>query len=287
MSTHKKPLALVTGATSGIGLAGAKELAKRNYQLVLAVRSKERGKQAKAEIESETPEAEVSLLHCNLSSFQSITEATGEFKSQYDRLDVLINNAGIWKTNRELTEDGIELHFGVNHLAPFLMTLQLLLLMKESTPSRVVTTSSRAHESAVLKLDDLEGSERFRSYQAYGQSKLCNILFTRKLAEKFSGTGITANCFHPGVVKTNLFSDFPLAGLLEMIAGLFMISPEKGAETLVYLADSEEVDGVSGEYFVKKRVKRPNKAARDSENADRLWEISMDYVSNYLPKTDF
>ena len=275
---------LITGATSGIGLAAAEELAGYGAHLILTTRDWDRGRQAKDQIRAAHPQAKVDLLECNLSSFASIYEAAQTYRSRYGQLHLLINNAGIWNTEFEETTDGIESNFAVNHLAPFLLTLWLVDLLKEQPHARIVNTSSRAHASATLRFDDLETRNRFKHYQAYGQSKMANILFTQQLKEKLKNSGVTANSFHPGVVRTNLFKDFPFKGAIEAIGGVFMVSPEQGAETLVYLATSPDVENLSGRYFVKKKVRRPKKEATDPNNAEILWNKSLEYVKRYLPE---
>ena len=275
---------LITGATSGIGLAAAKELAGYGAHLILTTRDWERGQDAKEQILAAHPEVAVDLLECNLSSFDSIYKAAQSYRQSYGELHLLINNAGIWNTEFEETANGIESNFAVNHLSPFLLTLWLADLLKEQPHARIINTSSRAHASATLRFDDLETRNRFKHYQAYGQSKMANILFTQQLDEKLKGTGVTANSFHPGVVRTNLFKDFPFKGAIEAIGGGFMVSPEQGAETLVYLATSPDIEDLSGRYLVKKKVRKPKKEAIDPNNAEILWNKSLEYVKAYLPE---
>jgi NAD(P)-dependent dehydrogenase (short-subunit alcohol dehydrogenase family) len=189
-------------------------------------------------------------------------------------VDVLINNAGAIYATRQFTQDGVELTWAVNHLAPFALTTLLLDLLKASAPARVITTSSGAHYNAQIPFDDLRADRAYpgMGFGRYGESKLANILFTAELARRLEGTGVTANCFHPGFVDTGFnHNNGGLMGVAMWVAGFFARKPEKGAETLVWLADSPEVSQVSGAYFVDKRQVRPSPAARDMDQARRLW----------------
>ncbi len=271
----KGKTALITGATSGIGRISAKELARQGMQLVLPVRDMEKGEALKGEIESENKGARVDVMHCDLASMESIRDFAAAFKKKYKQLHVLLNNAGLWEVKRKLSKDGIEMNFAVNHLAPFLLTNLLLEVIRASAPARIVNVSSTAHKQTRMRFDDLEGNGRWSSLQTYAQGKLANIFFTRELARRLEGSGVTVNALHPGVVRTRLFDKMP--GPFRKLFGLFMISPEKGAQTSIYLATSPEVEGVSGEYFIKKKVARTSKHARDMEVARRLWEVSEAY----------
>jgi NAD(P)-dependent dehydrogenase (short-subunit alcohol dehydrogenase family) len=200
-----------------------------------------------------------------------------EILQRYPRVEVLINNAGAMFDRRQLSEDGIELTWAVNHLAPFLLTTLLVERLEASAPARVITTASGAHHGAQIPFDDLQAEGRYvrMGYGRYGESKLANILFTRELARRLQGTGVTANCFHPGFVGTNFGRNNGLLLRIGMTIGhLFARSPEKGAETLVWLADSADVSQISGAYFMDKRERRPSHAARDDDAARRLWAIS-------------
>ncbi|MFP4289843.1 MAG: SDR family oxidoreductase [Bacteroidales bacterium] len=267
---------ILTGATSGIGRETAKALAARGYILVLPIRDSLKGDTLKDEILEQTPEAIPDIRHCNLASLDSVREFSAGFLKDYDRLDVLINNAGIWENKRNESEDGIERNFAVNHLAPFLLTLSLLDILKNSAPARIVNVSSEAHRQGKMNFEDLEYKEKFSGFGSYAQSKLANILFTKNLSRKLKGTGVTVNCLHPGVVSTNLFNKMP--DILLSIFKLFMISPEKGAQTSIYLATSPDVEGVSGEYFAKSKKKKPASQALRQDTADKLWSISEKYV---------
>jgi NAD(P)-dependent dehydrogenase (short-subunit alcohol dehydrogenase family) len=280
-ATMKNIACLITGATNGIGKATAIELAARGATIAFTARNKELGEATKQEIISRTGNTSVEMLFCDLSSFISIIQCCNDVKARYSALHVLVNNAGVWENQRRLSRDGVEMTFAVNHLAPFLMTNLLLDLLQSSAtvhaPSRIVTVSSEAHRSATMNFDDLEGKASFSSLKAYAQSKLANILFTRQLARRLDAAVVTANCLHPGVVSTNLFKNFP--SIVQRLIGMFMLSPEKGAATSVYLASAPAVQTVSGKYFKNKKIVQPSKYACDDVSAERLWEISRQYVN--------
>lgn len=266
-------ICLVTGATAGLGRAAARALGGRGATVVLVARSPERGEAVRAEIEQAGGRAEVLLA--DLASLCQVREAAAEFARRFDRLDVLVNNAAVYTRERTLTEDGFETQLAVNHLAPFLLTHLLLPLLRRSAPSRVVTVSSEAHQGASLRWDDLNGERGYNGVRAYAQSKLANLLFTFELARRLEGTGVTANAVHPGVVGTELlFGGWAPLRLLRP----FLRTPEKGADTLVYLAASPEAAGVSGGYFKDRRPLRASRRARDPEAARRLWEVSRGMV---------
>lgn len=267
---------LVTGANAGIGKATAEELARRGGSVVMVCRSPERGEAAREEIRAATGNDGVDLLIADLSSRRQVRGLADEVGERYDRLDVLVNNAGVITKERRLTEDGFEWQFAVNHLAPFLLTNLLRPLLASSAPSRVVNVASKAHRGASLDFEDLQMErEEYRPLKAYGRSKLANLLFTLELARRLEGTGVTANALHPGVVSTKLL--FTAARVTRFLSFLFR-SPERGARTSVYLATSPEVDGVTGQYFVDGRPREPSPEARDPDRARRLWEESRRLV---------
>jgi NAD(P)-dependent dehydrogenase (short-subunit alcohol dehydrogenase family) len=267
---------IITGATSGIGKETAKSLAAKGATVVLPIRDSMKGDILKDEILEQTPDAKIDLIHCNLASFDSIREFVKQFKNKYKNLHVLVNNAGIWESKRNLSEDGVELNFAVNNLAPFLLTNLLLDVMKNSSPARIVNVSSEAHRTGKINFADIEMEKNFSGYKSYSQSKLANILFTKKLSQVLKGSGVTVNCLHPGVVATGLFDKMPR--LLTGLAKSFMLSPAKGAETTIYLATSPEVEKISGEYFVKKKPKKPANEALRQDVANKLWDLSEKYV---------
>ncbi len=209
---------------------------------------------------------------CDLSSQADIRRFADEFKATHDRLDVLINNAGLYLRKRETTVAGIEMTFAVNHLAYFLLTNLLLDLLKRSAPSRIVNVSSDAHKHGHINFDDLQGERGYSGVKAYCHSKLANVLFTRELAGRLAGTNVTANCLHPGAVATSIFRALPKP--IEAIIKLLTTSPEKGAQTSIYLAGSPDVEGVTGKYFVRSAEARTSAEAQDDEVAARLWAES-------------
>ena len=268
--------ALLTGATSGIGLAAAIELARRGAKLAIVARSRERAEEAVRRIKAATPGATVDVLEADLASQSSVRQLAAEALERYPKLDVLVNNAGAINTQRQLTDGGVELTWAVNHLAPFLLTTLLEDRLKASAPARVITTSSNAHQGAHVPFDDLaaERSYGLQGFERYGQSKLANILFTLELARRLEGTGVTAYCFHPGLVNTGFNrNNGPFMNLGMFLVKPFSRSPEKGAETLVWLADSADA-GPSGAYFTDLKPIKPSAAGQDAEAARRLWEVS-------------
>jgi NAD(P)-dependent dehydrogenase (short-subunit alcohol dehydrogenase family) len=266
---------VVTGANSGIGMEIARGLAAEGSRVLMVARDRERGEAARAEISRSTENHAVELVICDLASQRQVRKLSATIIDRCDRLDVLVNGAGLTLGDRILTEDGIETVFAVNHLAPFLLTNLLLERLKASKPSRIVTVASDAHRGAKIDFDDPNGEHSFSAWQAYGQSKLGNILFTRELARRLRGTGMTATCLHPGVVRSGFGRQGPrFIRVYFKIAGLFLLSPKKGADTAIWLASSPEVEGASGGYYEKRRLTNPSLAARDPEAATRLWELS-------------
>ena len=274
-SSMKGKVILITGGTSGIGKAAAVVLASMGAEVVVVGRNKERGERAADEIRRESGNEKVSLMVADLSVQADVRRLAEEFKERYDRLDVLVNNAGLVQSKRTETPDGIETQLAINHLAPFLLTNLLLDLLKASAPSRIVTVSSDAHRWAKLDLDDLQSSKRYRGMQVYGTTKLANILFTRELSERLEGTGMTANAMHPGGVNTNFGNNQrgPMSLLFRAFKP-FMRTPEQGADTLIYLASSPEVEGMTGKYLADRKVKVASDAAYDETLQKKLWEAS-------------
>ncbi|MEK6301882.1 MAG: SDR family oxidoreductase [Acidobacteriota bacterium] len=263
---------LVTGANSGIGKSTAHALAMMNATVVMVCRDRRRAEPVRDEIKSATGNQNVELMICDLSSQADIRRFAAEFISSHSRLDVLINNAGVVVRQRSLTEDGIETTFAVNHLGYFLLTNLLLDLLKQSAPSRIVNVSSAAHAYGKIDFDDLQGEKKYGGFSAYANSKLANVLFTYELARRLDGTGVAVNCLHPGTIATGLFRNLPKP--IEALIKLVTFSPDKGAETSVYLASSPAVEGVTGQYFAKKRERQTSSASRNEESARRLWEVS-------------
>jgi retinol dehydrogenase 12 len=266
---------MVTGATAGIGLVAASELARRGARVIGVGRSQERCAEAARLIRDQTSGASVEFLVADLSSQSEIRRLAQGVKASTARLDVLLNNAGGIYLNRQETSDGIERTFALNHLAYFLLTNLLLDLIKASAPARIINVSSGAHQGIKINFDDLQAKTKYSGWRAYQQSKLANILFTRELARQLAGTGVTANALHPGFVNTKIFrADGFIGWLLRRSADLFAISPEEGAKTSVYLATSPEVEDVTGKYFVKQQIASSSAASQDDAAARRLWEVS-------------
>ena len=267
-------VALVTGANSGIGKATAQELARMGARVVMVSRSEERGRAAQEEIRRNSGNGAVELLLADLASQAQIRNLAQEFNDRYDRLDILVNNAGVILQSRTLTEDGIETTFAVNHLAAFLLTNLLSNKLREGDGARVVTVSSEGHRWGGIDFDDINGDRKYRAFRAYGQSKLANILFTSGLAERMQGTGVTANCFHPGGVRTNFGQNGGPGAILFTLMSPFLRSPEEGADTGVYLAASHEVEGMTGKYLADRRLKAPSQEAYNKDVQERLWLVS-------------
>ena len=269
-------ICLVTGANAGIGKAAALGLARRGATVVLLCRSEARGAAARTEIERGGGEAPVHLLAADLASMRQIRRVAEEYLQRFGRLDVLVNNAGVlaWR-ERRVSEDGLELTFAVNHLAPFLLTGLLLDRLRTSAPSRVVTVSSGAHRRVELDFDDLQNERGYDPFDVYSQSKLANVYFTYELARRLEGTGVTANCLHPGVVSTALFRDMKWWQRVALFLGRpFLLSPERGADTAVHLAADPGVAAVTGHYFEKRKSVKSSPVSYDPDLARRLWELS-------------
>ena len=267
---------LITGGTNGIGLAAAQMLAARGANVAIVGRNEGRTQAAAARIRAVAAAGvAVGTFIADLSSQAAVRKLAAEVRSRYPRLDVLVNNAGAMYTTRQLTADGIEQTWAVNHLAPFLLTTLLLDRLEASAPARIVTTASDAHRGAQLPLEDLNAEHSYRGFGRYGQTKLANILFTLELARRLEGSGVTANCFHPGLVASGFNRNNGLLMSLAMtVLAPVSRSSEKGAETLVWLATSPQVAQTSGAYFVDERPAMPSPAGQDREAAQRLWDIS-------------
>ncbi|HWW29770.1 MAG TPA: SDR family oxidoreductase [Steroidobacteraceae bacterium] len=263
---------VVTGATSGIGEVAARRLAGMGARIVLVARDKARGEAALAGLRSGGAGNSHSIHYGDLSRISEMKRVAQEISAAQPRIDVLINNAGAMFGSRQLTEDNLERTFAINHMAYFVLTQGLRERLLASAPARIVNTASAAHQGAKLDFDDLQAAHGFSPMRAYGRSKLCNILFTRELARRLSGKGVTANCLHPGFVATR-FGDGSggiLSGVVR-VAKLFAISPQQGAQTIVYLASAPEVANVSGGYYYKCLPAQPTTEARNDEDAKRLW----------------
>ena len=268
---------LITGATSGIGLVTAETLAARGARVLVVGRDEARVSGLVSRLNSGNEGARHTGFVADLTSQADLHRLAKEVGQSTDRLDVLVNNAGVMTFERQLTVDGWEYTFALNHLAYFTLTQLLLPLLRVPECARVVSVASDAHRSvAGLRFDDLHGAKRYGGWRAYCQSKLANILFTRELARRLKGTRVTANSLHPGFVQTRFFRKPGFRWwLMGLGANLIAISPEKGAATSIYLASSAEVAGAHGRYFTKCRAVEPSRAARDDEAAARLWDVSQ------------
>ncbi|WP_307410935.1 SDR family oxidoreductase [Neobacillus ginsengisoli] len=266
---------LVTGASQGIGKATAIALAKMKATVIMVSFDQGRGEAALKEIKSMSGNENIELLLADLSSRQSIRQLADRFKQKYTRLDVLVNNAGVMKWKQEFTTDGFESTFAINHLASFLLTNLLLDLLKASAPARILNVSSSAQAMGKIEFDDLDSRKKYSGIKAYSQSKLANVLFTYELDRILQGTGVTVNCLHPGVVRTNFGNTgslfFKISGTLMKP---FMLPPDKGAETSIFLASSPQVEGISAKYFVKKKAVNSSPISYDEMTAKKLWEVS-------------
>lgn len=265
---------VITGATSGIGLVAAQRLAAMGARIVMVARDKGRAEAALAGLPKSAGGAHT-VHYADLTRLSEMKRVAGEIATAEPKIDVLMNNAGALFGSRIVTEDGLETTFALNHMSYFVVAHGLRERLVSTKGARVVNTASDAHEGAKLDFNDLQSANGYRGFKVYSRSKLCNILFTRELARRLQGTGVTANSLHPGFVNTR-FGD-ESGGMLSVgvrIAKNFAISVDKGAETMVYLASSNEVANVSGAYFYKCKAATPSKEAQDDQAAARLWEES-------------
>jgi NAD(P)-dependent dehydrogenase (short-subunit alcohol dehydrogenase family) len=280
----KGKIVVITGATSGIGQVTAENLAGMGARIIQIARDRARGEEALKRLREHAPDAAHSIYYADLLRLSEMKRVAVEIAAAEPRVDVLINNAGAIFTSRQLTEDGLEYTFALNHMSYFVLTHGLRERLIAAAPSRVVNTSSDAHKGAALDFDDLQSAKAYgasfwnslrsggASFKVYGRSKLCNILFTREFAQRLAGTGVTANSLHPGFVATR-FGD-QTSGMMSFTIGIakrFAISPQQGAETLTYLASSPEVTTATGQYFYKCHPVAPTRAAQDGATAKRLW----------------
>jgi NAD(P)-dependent dehydrogenase (short-subunit alcohol dehydrogenase family) len=267
---------VMTGATSGIGQVAAEKLAAMGARIVQVARSQSRGEAAMASLRQLGHGVEHRIFYADLSRLSEMKRVALEIAQSQPRIDVLVNNAGALFGSRHETEDGLERTFALNHLSYFVLTLGLRERLLASAPARIVNTSSDAHRGNRLDFDDLQSARKFKGFAAYGRTKLANILFTRELARRLAGTSVTANAFHPGFVATRFGDESGgfLSYGIRFAKKLFGLTPEQGAETLIYLAASPEVEGVTGRYFCRCRPSTPTREAQDDASARRLWAES-------------
>ena len=281
MSTLTNKLALVTGANSGMGMATAAALADKGAHVVMLCRDKKRGTEA-FRILSKKSNRKLDLMFCDLGDFASIRAFADEFRKKYEKLDILVNNAGFISLDRQMTKDGLERQFGVNHIGHFLLTMKLLNLIP--TGGRIVNVASGAHKVGKIHFEDINLKKGFNVVKAYAQSKLANVLFTRELARRLKSRGITVNCCHPGAVATNIGVSRDTGfgkTLMRMLKPVFQ-TPEQGARTAIYLASSKEVEGISGQYFYKCKIARSSKSSKDMELARKLFWYSEKIVGEII-----
>lgn len=277
MSTLNGKIALVTGANSGMGMATAATLADMGAVVVMLCRNEKRGIEA-LDILSEKPDRKLELMLCDLGDFSSINTFAHTFRSKYKHLDILINNAGFISLDRQLTKDGLERQFGVNHIGHFLLTMKIIDLF--SNGGRIVNVASGAHKTGNIHFEDINLTKHFNVIKAYSQSKLANVLFTRELAFRLKSKGITVNCCHPGAVATNIGISRD-TGFGKTVTGMlkpFFQTPEQGACTAIYLASSKDVEGITGEYFYRCEIAKSSKRSKDMKLAKRLFDFSEQLV---------
>ena len=281
----KKKTIVVTGATSGIGRATAIGLAKLDSRLILVGRDPGRAEETVAEIRKATGRKDVEIVRGDFARLAEIRRVADELLARTDRIDVLVNNAGVTMMKRTTTPDGYETTFAVNHLGYFLLTGLLLPRLRAAAPgARIVNVASDAHRWGPLDLADLQNEREYKAMKIYGQSKTANILFTRELARRLAGSGVTVNALHPGAVATRLGrGSGPLFDLLQSVISVFMKSPAQGADTSIYLASAPELEGVSGRYFANRKEKEPQPHASDDALAARLWGISEELTGFRYP----
>jgi NAD(P)-dependent dehydrogenase (short-subunit alcohol dehydrogenase family) len=271
--------AIITGGTNGIGFITARELARMGAQVIIISRNKEKCQSAAEQIKKTTGNNNVESIAADLSLMSDVRQAGYEFKQKHSRLEILVNNAGAVFFQRQVTSDGLEMTFALNHLSYFLLTHLLLDILKNSAPSRIINVSSDSHQGATINFDDLMGEKHYSGYGAYGASKLANIMFTYELAERLSGTQVTTNALHPGFVATGFGKNN--GGFVNLginVAHLFARKPEKGAETSIYLASSPEVEGISGKYYTDCKAVNSNSASYDKKSQKLLWEKSLEII---------
>ena len=267
---------MVTGATSGIGQVTAAALAAQGAHMIVVGRNRAKAQQVVGEIRRQSGNDAVWYLLADFSDLQQVRELAAAFSAQYSQLDVLVNNAGTYFNTRHPAPGGVEMTFHVNHLAHFLLTNLLLDTLTASAPARIVNVTSRAHEYDNMDFDDLGFERSYFGMKAYARSKLANLLFTYELARRMAGSGVTVNAVHPGGVATDIWrTNFPVLGpAIKWVMSLFALTPEEGADTLIYLASSPDVEGVTGKYFVEREAIASSPLSYDEQVAARLWAVS-------------
>ena len=273
-------ICLVTGSTDGIGKVSARVLAEMGAKVIIVGRNPEKSAAVLTELKSVSGNENIDLLLADLAVMQEVRDLAEQVIGRYDRLDVLLNNAGGYFTKHEITSDGLEMTFALNHMSYFLLTNKLMELLHSSTPSRIVNVSSGAHYGVDIEFDNLNGEQDYKAWKAYQKSKLANVLFTYELLKKVPAD-ITVNCLHPGFVATNFGNNNGgfVSPVLKIAKRISAIDPEEGAKTSIFLCSSPEVEEVSGKYFFKCQPKTSSRESRNMDTAKRLWQISSDIAS--------
>ncbi|WP_461451956.1 SDR family oxidoreductase [Mucilaginibacter sp.] len=275
---------VITGATSGIGKETALALAKNQHEIYLLVRNTQKGDRLKEKIIAQTGNKNIFVVKCDLADLQTVREAADELKAKLFAVNVLINNAGGIFGEKQMTKDGLEMTFQVNHLGHFLLTMALMPLL-EKGQARVINVSSSAHQMGDGNFDDLPWAQKkYSAWKAYGNAKLDNLYFTKALAEKYADKGISSFAVHPGIVKTEFWAGTSgvFSKIMELLASPFMITPEEGAQTTIWLATEPGMDAKSSQYFVKKKLAKSTVLSWSEANRNKLWDISKKLVSKYL-----
>jgi NAD(P)-dependent dehydrogenase (short-subunit alcohol dehydrogenase family) len=280
MTTMQGRICLITGGTNGIGKSTALSLARMGATVVIVGRNAQKTAQVADEMRAATSNKNIDTLVADLASLQEVRRLAEDFKRQYAQLHVLLNNAGAMFWTRQLSADGFEMTFAVNHLAHFLLTNLLLDIVRAGAPARIINVSSRAHQRGKLDFADLQSERHYAGMAVYGRSKLANLLFTLELSRRLEGTGVTVNALHPGFVNSGFAKNNPGLAfkLFGAVGPLVARSPEKGAETSIYLASSPEVEGVTGKYFSDSKITQPAPQALDAAAAKMLWDVSARLV---------
>lgn len=283
-SRMKDKTIVITGATSGIGRVAAQSLAELGAKVVMVGRDQSRCEETVSQIQQTTENPEVEYQLAEFSSLKEVHQLSERLQETYDRIDVLINNAGAYYLRRKVSLDGFEMTLAVNHLASFLLTLGLLPRLQTSAPSRIINVASALHERTQIDFDDLQGERRYSGMRAYSQSKLANILFAYELDRRYRHTGISANALHPGFVATNLGSNNGWwMQLVLPIIHLSAISPERGAQNTIYLASAPEFDEISGQYFIGRQAVPSSPESNNTATAEQLWKVSEELTEQWLP----
>jgi NAD(P)-dependent dehydrogenase (short-subunit alcohol dehydrogenase family) len=275
-------ICIITGATNGIGKQTALELAHKGFSLGLVGRNSEKGETVVSELIAETGNESIKFFGADLSSMKSVYKLAEEIKQSYDSLDILLNNAGAYFSELTFSDEKIESTFALNHLSYFYLTQLLLDMVKSESPCRIINVASMAHKNAKLDFNNIQMKQDFKGWTAYGRSKLMNIMFTYECHRRYSETGVTFNCLHPGFVDSNFGNNNVgfARGSLNVAKSIFAINIEKGAQTSVYLASSEDVSGVSGKYFYKCKAIKSSKVSYIEEDQKQLWETTEDMIKS-------